>query len=482
MKKQILLIFFIALNIIISSSDPVRSQEIPTIDQQLLQAVKQGKTEAVRAILEKGADVETRDKAGSTLLMIATTKGYREIVRILIEKNVSVNATTRNSFTALYGAAMTGNIEIVELLLENGADVNVGRPAIISAAQRNRIDIMRLLLNHGTVVKDTDILLSVMNPSAAEFLIKNGADVNAQDRHGNTVLIRKFRYSDRAPHEIIKVLIENNADLSIKNNEGKTALMIAAERGDNEIARFLIDSGADINELSEEVSDNILNTKEVPEIFLGWWINSGYLENIQNKITPFNYKANSPDFYFLNFIKEQKVMIATLNEGWYQNLRVVNDNEIKILDWYSTVPAYKASTINRENAFELIMTNKDSNNTRYSRYPEKYINRRPPTALLNDLFFCGKYFSEDHPGIEIEFRIDGTLNGLAEYSNYSVGSGFGPPSIDWVNLWGEGQRKRDTYHWKVEGDHLYIYKIKKNDTAPYSEAGELYLKLRKISR
>jgi hypothetical protein len=87
-------------------------------------------------------------------LMAATRKSDLTQVKALLDKGASVNSKSSYGQTPLFFACDRGNIEIVKLLIERGADVNVEDTfyhanAISWAAQKKRYEIVALLLDHG---------------------------------------------------------------------------------------------------------------------------------------------------------------------------------------------------------------------------------------------------------------------------------------------------------------------------------------------
>ena len=80
-------------------------------------------------------------------------------------------------------------------------------------------------------------------PAVVQLLIKKGADVNARNYKGQTILMRAAEYSSP---QIVKILIEAGADVNA-HNDGRTALMIAARRHSPEMVKILIEAGADVN-------------------------------------------------------------------------------------------------------------------------------------------------------------------------------------------------------------------------------------------
>src|SRR5216683_1906996 len=123
--------------------------------QPLIWAVELGRTETVRALLEKGADVNAARKDGVTALMIAASAGDRATVRYLLEKGAKVNPNDvdRIGQTALMVAAVRGHTDTVCVLAQSGIDVNAkdkdGLTALMYAADLGHTDTVRALLERG---------------------------------------------------------------------------------------------------------------------------------------------------------------------------------------------------------------------------------------------------------------------------------------------------------------------------------------------
>jgi ankyrin repeat protein len=91
----------------------------------LNQAAMRGDTTQVQQLLDKGADVNTKDSNGETALMEAAGNGHPEVVKQLLAKGADVNAKSSYGYTALLYAADKGHTECVGLLLDGGANINV---------------------------------------------------------------------------------------------------------------------------------------------------------------------------------------------------------------------------------------------------------------------------------------------------------------------------------------------------------------------
>ncbi|MBN2478064.1 ankyrin repeat domain-containing protein [Candidatus Micrarchaeota archaeon] len=74
-------------------------------------------------------------------------------------------------------------------------------------------------------------------------LLEKGADVDFQDKSGWTALMYAvFEYE-----EIAELLVLNKANINLKNEDGRTALMFACWQGHLNTAKFLIENGAEVN-------------------------------------------------------------------------------------------------------------------------------------------------------------------------------------------------------------------------------------------
>jgi len=107
--------------LLIAKGADVNAKETSTGRTPLYRAVEIGHTQIVGFLIDKGADVNTKDNEGQTPLHGACKLGYKQMVELLIAKGADINAKDNKGQTALSLANEQGRTEIVELLKKRGA-------------------------------------------------------------------------------------------------------------------------------------------------------------------------------------------------------------------------------------------------------------------------------------------------------------------------------------------------------------------------
>lgn len=292
----------------------------------LLCASISGSLDCVKLLVEAGADVNARARQRHqwTALQAASCQGHLEMVTFFLNHGANVNAPidmdTCFPKTVLNTAVEKNHLELVELLLNAGADVNIpsfsyyGCTVLEAAKSRPASsEIVDILIANGA--RDPALPLDphreielrravfIGDLGRLQYLIDLGVQIDIQmverDLHygvqvndDNTVIVEIFRLlienvkvinaQNKAPGlssllviaaarrniEVVEMLIDAGADVNGFNARGETPLSTAAVDGnDEEMVRFLLGKGADINAIVE--GSDFYNTALQASLFHG---------------------------------------------------------------------------------------------------------------------------------------------------------------------------------------------------------------------
>lgn len=119
----------------------------------LMMAAEAGKTDMVKKMLKKGAQVSETDDYGTNALQYALSKDHTEAAKVLIEAGSELNTNSRQFYHPLYQVALTGNTELMHMMLDKGADIDhatrEGLTAIFGAIEKKHEDAVALLMDEG---------------------------------------------------------------------------------------------------------------------------------------------------------------------------------------------------------------------------------------------------------------------------------------------------------------------------------------------
>lgn len=119
-------------------------------NEEFFDAARKGDIQTVKALLDKGVDVNAKWRYDQTALFIAARRGHTELVRLLIDRGAKVDV--KDSFygmTPVIGAAQEGKVEMLKLLIEKGgarADSVIG-----FAVARGNVEMVKMLLGTGSL-------------------------------------------------------------------------------------------------------------------------------------------------------------------------------------------------------------------------------------------------------------------------------------------------------------------------------------------
>ena len=272
-------------------------------DTALMFAAENGHGATVALLLKEGAAVDARDKGGKTALTRAAANGREAIVALLLKEGATVDARYREiGDTALMCAAAKGHGASVALLLKAKAAVNEsngdGNTALMLAAKNGHEEIVALLLKAKAAVDkrniygNTALMFAAAKGHEASViaLLEEGAAVGERDRDGNTARMLAAANGCKA---IVKVIVTSlntcqsvfaavkkedggailirfleelpkknkqfaiNCILHARNEEGLTALEVAAKNRHVEVVEFLLGLKVDGEGISAETLQKV---------------------------------------------------------------------------------------------------------------------------------------------------------------------------------------------------------------------------------
>ena len=273
-------------------------------------AARQGQTEAAKALLEAGADVNQRGAGDKTTpMLIAIVNGHFDLAKYLLDQGANPNLAQDNGVAPLYATLNcqwaakalypqprayeqqhTSYIDLMNALLDKGADPNArltkkvwyaqydfdqsgvdesGATPFWRAAYSADVEAMKLLVSRGADISITtmrspgrvrtgDVTREVVDvapmppvpvggPAVTPLLAASGVG------YGEGFAANHHRFAPGGMLAAVKYLVEElHVDVNAKDHDGNTAIHNAAARGDNEMILYLVSKGADVKGVNRE--------------------------------------------------------------------------------------------------------------------------------------------------------------------------------------------------------------------------------------
>lgn len=222
MKKNLLISVLLILSLLVFAKD----KNVSKVNEKFYKAVGDTNIKLAQQYLSEGADINT--KAGSF--------GWTPLMKIV------------------FGKSDNAKMEMFKFLIDNKADVTIkndfNQIALhIAVASDTRLEEIKILVSLGSDINaQTDTMATPLynaafwiNTAAVEFLINQKADVNIKNKDGNTALMVACKDKKGAP--VVDLLIKAGADVNVINDKGETALSLAKKKGSKEIVDLLIKAG-----------------------------------------------------------------------------------------------------------------------------------------------------------------------------------------------------------------------------------------------
>jgi ankyrin repeat protein len=201
----------------------------------LIQAAHEGSEELAIQLLNEGANANSQDSEGRSVLHIAISKHMTDVAMELLKRGANTNAIDTNTNrprTPLLESIQNfrGSVAVIEALLQHGADPNIcdhdsfkNRTALHMAALHGTFNLVLLLLEHG-------------------------ASESCLDSDGKDALLLAYSRGDAEGENIADLL---GGVILYASNQAVTALVLAIEYNHASTVQFLLDSGANIHLTNE---------------------------------------------------------------------------------------------------------------------------------------------------------------------------------------------------------------------------------------
>ncbi len=210
------------------------------------------------------------------IIIIAASYGYIDIITTLLNREANVNTKDSDGYTALMAAAMFLHLNVVELLLKAGANAllknNKKETAFTLAIDKKlnknqealKKNLMNLLAAAGETQKKANEIHSYFNSldnpnikassgtdlkgKISSLIISNKAIINQTTPGGRnrTIIMRAAAHNQI---DIIKILLCREANVNAADRNGKTALMVAAKHHYFDLVKLLLEGKANTNVL-----------------------------------------------------------------------------------------------------------------------------------------------------------------------------------------------------------------------------------------
>ena len=217
-------------------------------------AVYHDDEDAVDLLLRADADVNAANDYGVAPLHLACTNRNGQIVARLIAAGANANSAKWNGETPLMTCASTGATAAVETLLADGANPNVketreNQTPLMWAAAKGHSKIVKALVEHGANLEAQSILIPEQKRFVIEVPSSFGTNFPEPVRFreasgGFTPLLFAAQSGDV---DTTKILLDAGAEINFATKEEGSALVIAVAAGHEDLAHYLIERGADPN-------------------------------------------------------------------------------------------------------------------------------------------------------------------------------------------------------------------------------------------
>ncbi|EGR32010.1 hypothetical protein IMG5_098360 [Ichthyophthirius multifiliis] len=206
----------------------------------------------------------TKDGKGRSSLHFASSRGDIKIVDYLISLQSDLNQQDSEGNNAFFIAVQHGHLDLVKYLCDNYKQDPLQKrkkdiSAIHLASSNGDINMIEFLLQQKANIEEPSSFGFPINWAAGynqvntvKYLIQKGSSLNGDSKGCIPApLILSVDYNNK---ELFQILINQKADVNVKDSNGWSVVQLAAEKGNLEFIQELIKNGADVNYINQEKS------------------------------------------------------------------------------------------------------------------------------------------------------------------------------------------------------------------------------------
>ena len=229
-------------------------------------AADEGRLEAIRVLVAAGANIDAKDQWGRTSLMRAIKAKHVAAAQLLIELGANIQEKSYQfSMSALmFAVTWTDSVPLIEALLKAGATINDDldneecNPLTRAAVNGNRT-VFEFLLTKGGKPDVIDIFgqqplqraVRTSTEKGVRILLDAKADVHfKEERWGMTAL--HYAGSSNNTSTIAQLLLDQGADINVKDDSGTTPLLKAAYQTKKTMLKYFVEKGADLEAINTD--------------------------------------------------------------------------------------------------------------------------------------------------------------------------------------------------------------------------------------
>ncbi len=294
-------------------------------------------------LLKKGVNPDSINDEEQTLLHTASIDGNQKLSDLLLQYKAEKNFRDKNGRSPIF---YSKDSETVKYWIKNGVDVNLqdkdGKTALFDFVSKNDIKSVIELLTNGarTDIADKDgktILLYANNNIFRKLLLQFGADPNVVTSNGSTLLHTAVQKNNE---EVVKTLLDYSANAKAIDKNEKSPLYFAKSNG---IRSLLLENGANPND----------------ELYLHFALKTDNEEFFNTLLRMDNIDVNIEDLHSktpIFYCKKEQDAIKLANKKAYINYQDDNGNT-PLHHFYATGNMKMVETFKKLGADETIKNN-----------------------------------------------------------------------------------------------------------------------------